>query len=93
MSFLGKNCTENVDRCLDNGACGEYGTCTDEEEGFSCSCLGAHAGRFCDESICSARNNPCLNGAECLLEGNFANFHRTSEKLVGMKCFIMLYFN
>ena len=74
MEFLGKNCSKNVDNCLNNEACGEFGACKDEEKGFSCSCVGTHAGQFCDQSICSPDHIPCLNGAECIVQGSYINF-------------------
>ena len=66
IRISGQNCTENVDRCVGNSACGDNGQCVDELAEFSCLCNQGFTGDRCDTNydIC-VHDNPCHNGAPC----------------------------
>ncbi|XP_008296529.1 protein delta homolog 2 [Stegastes partitus] len=62
---------ERCDRCALTPGC-VHGSC---EQPWQCTCASGWAGRFCDKdlSICS-RQQPCHNGATCVMEdsGDFS---------------------
>ena len=43
------NCSQNIDDCTE-GRCSNGGTCTDQVDGFTCSCHPAWTGSTCDSS-------------------------------------------
>ena len=47
--WLGVNCDQDVDECLQEDICGEHGTCKNEDGGFSCVCDAGITGENCDQ--------------------------------------------
>ena len=69
--YSGDNCS--IEQCMDD-TCGSAGSCYNTATGPSCTCGNGYTGPYCSVDIneCSANNNPCKTGAECInLHGSF----------------------
>ena len=41
--YDGQLCENDIDECAGN-PCGEYGTCTDQVNGYACACIDTYIG-------------------------------------------------
>ncbi|XP_035668225.1 von Willebrand factor D and EGF domain-containing protein-like [Branchiostoma floridae] len=63
--YTGALCEEEVDECASN-PCENGATCSDEVDGFTCTCDELHTGAVCDidvEDRCALE--PCFEGVSC----------------------------
>ncbi|HSC87893.1 MAG TPA: hypothetical protein VLC09_11505 [Polyangiaceae bacterium] len=66
--FTGDGCSEDVNECLDDSACGEGASCINATGSFACLCLDDYVRtpggcEIIDE--CAANATPCASGASC----------------------------
>jgi hypothetical protein len=71
--FAGSRCRKNVDECASN-PCGEFGTCIDGENAYSCTCDPGYEGFWCEreqpQQVTSLReacaSSPCGQRGTCV---------------------------
>ena len=65
---MGKNCTEQIDKC-DENTCLNNGTCIQLAQGYTCMCDHKWNGTHCNESIDICANSPCspVGSRDCTL--------------------------
>ena len=54
----------NIDDC-DPNPCENGGNCTDEIDGYSCTCVQGYTSDDCSVNINDCDPNPCENGGNC----------------------------
>ncbi|KAK2160092.1 hypothetical protein LSH36_140g00016 [Paralvinella palmiformis] len=59
----------DIDECL-SSPCQNGGTCTDEVNGYSCTCVAGFTGTNCETNIDECLSSPCQNGGTCTDEVN-----------------------
>ena len=52
--FMLSNLSSDIDECL-SGPCENGGTCTDEVNGYICSCVAGYTGTLCETGILLGR--------------------------------------
>ncbi|XP_069033301.1 protein delta homolog 2 isoform X2 [Embiotoca jacksoni] len=73
---------ERCDRCVPMPGC-RYGSC---QQPWQCSCQPGWGGRFCDKDLTVCSQQPCQNGATCVLQdgGDFSCL--CPEGFIGPSC-------
>jgi Notch-like protein len=67
MEYAGVTCTENADGYCGGIACGDMGTCSEENV---CECMTGYTGASCDEDVDDCAADPCgMYGASCVDAG------------------------
>ena len=62
--FLDTNCDGDIDECA-SSPCND-GVCTDQVDGYYCTCEPGFTGTYCETNINECESAPCQNGATCV---------------------------
>ena len=64
MHVAGTNCDIDIDECA-SSPCND-GSCTDQVDGYYCTCEPGFTGTYCETNINECESAPCQNGATCV---------------------------
>ena len=94
--FTGKNCTTNVDECVDH-ICQHGSTCIDAVNSYTCQCKKGFTGKYCEikpveidyptlqAGLCE--DHDCQNNGVCYQESSRSDYHcKCVAGFTGKKC-------
>lgn len=65
LGYTSATCNDDVNECESN-PCQHGGSCFDDVNQFTCSCVAGYTGSTCGTEINECASNPCQNGAQCV---------------------------
>ncbi|CAK8697438.1 unnamed protein product [Clavelina lepadiformis] len=77
------SCTE-TNECSPN-PCQNNGICTDQLNGYSCTCAEGFIGTSCELRVNDCHSDPCLNGATCI-DGEYSYACSCARGFAGDRC-------
>ncbi|PAA61614.1 hypothetical protein BOX15_Mlig033701g2, partial [Macrostomum lignano] len=85
--WTGQNCSELVDNCASK-PCLNGGVCTNELNGFNCSCVDDFTGDTCEIAPNYCLSLKCLNGGTCVSSAEYRNAscNCTGTGFNGVRC-------